>query len=161
MSTHRLDPFTRAYIESALWSSTVEPYQECSSCGKGAIMCQYDTDGDWPEWSLCSMCGGDPQGNSSEPPADQNYTWEDFAPATQARFIADCEAFQTQAESLLGAAEHTRKNAGHDFWLTRNGHGAGFWDGDWPEPQAEQLTELSKTFGTCYLYVGGDGKLYV
>jgi|TARA_R110000744_G_scaffold366338_1_gene475354 hypothetical protein len=20
---------------------------------------------------------------------------------------------------------------GHDFWLTRNGHGAGFWDGDW------------------------------
>ena len=20
---------------------------------------------------------------------------------------------------------------GHDFWLTRNGHGAGFWDGGW------------------------------
>jgi len=27
------------------------------------------------------------------------------------------------------------------------GHGAGFWDGDYPEPQGKLLTELSKTFG--------------
>ena len=26
--------------------------------------------------------------------------------------------------------------AGHDLWLNRNGHGCGFWDGDWREPAA-------------------------
>ena len=37
--------------------------------------------------------------------------------------------------------------SGHDFWLTRNGHGAGFWDGDWPEPEAAMLTKASEAFG--------------
>ena len=48
---------------------------------------------------------------------------------------------------------------GHDFYLTRNRHGAGFWDrglgelGDW-------LTEMSHPYGEFDLYVGDDGKLY-
>lgn len=33
--------------------------------------------------------------------------------------------------------------AGMDLWLTRNRHGAGFWDGDWPEPFASEATEWS------------------
>ncbi len=50
--------------------------------------------------------------------------------------------------------------AGHDFWLTRNGHGAGFWDGDWPEPAATRLTASSKKYGEFNLYLGDDGKIY-
>jgi hypothetical protein len=50
--------------------------------------------------------------------------------------------------------------AGHDFWLTRCGHGAGFWDGDWPEPQATILDEAAKRFGNVDLYVGDDGAIY-
>lgn len=49
--------------------------------------------------------------------------------------------------------------AGHDFWLTRNGHGAGFWDGDWPN--GDTLTDKAKTYGEANLYVGDDGKLYI
>ena len=49
---------------------------------------------------------------------------------------------------------------GHDLWLTQNRHGAGFWDGDWPEEIGERLTEISKKFGECHLYVGDDGKIY-
>lgn len=49
--------------------------------------------------------------------------------------------------------------AGHDFWLTRCGHGAGFWDGDWPEPAATALTEASKAFRNVDLYVGDDGEI--
>lgn len=37
------------------------------------------------------------------------------------------------------------EQAGHDFWLTTQGHGAGFWDGDWPV-YGDMLTKLSK----CY-----------
>ena len=45
-------------------------------------------------------------------------------------------------------------------WLTRNGHGAGFWDGDWPEPVASRLTKSAKRFGSFDLYVGDDGKVH-
>lgn len=51
--------------------------------------------------------------------------------------------------------------AGHDFWLTRNGHGAGFWDGDWPEEVGERLTQVSKKYGEVYLYLGDDEQVYV
>ena len=36
---------------------------------------------------------------------------------------------------------------GHDLWLTRQGHGAGFWDGDWREPEATALTEYARSIG--------------
>jgi hypothetical protein len=50
--------------------------------------------------------------------------------------------------------------AGHDFWLTRCGHGAGFWDGDWPEPAASILDRASRQAGNVDLYVGDDGLIY-
>lgn len=75
----------------------------------------------------------------------------------------DCEEFQTQNEILLERASEHQNSArqGHDFWLTRNGHGAGFWDGDYPEELGTALTKASKLFGECNLYVGDDGKIYI
>ena len=49
---------------------------------------------------------------------------------------------------------------GHDFWLTRNHHGAGYWDGDLPEDIGQRLTGLADAFGECNLYVGDDGEVY-
>ena len=49
----------------------------------------------------------------------------------------------------------------HDFHLTSQGHGVGFWDGDYPEPQASRLTEASKKYEFVCFYVGDDGKIYV
>lgn len=49
---------------------------------------------------------------------------------------------------------------GHDFWLTRNYHGAGFWDrglGD----LGNKLTEISKSFGQLSSYVGDDDQVYL
>ena len=40
--------------------------------------------------------------------------------------------------------------AGHDLWLTRNGHGAGFWDRTadvYPPENAQALTEAAEHFG--------------
>ncbi|MFX7784369.1 hypothetical protein ABTJ92_19280, partial [Acinetobacter baumannii] len=50
--------------------------------------------------------------------------------------------------------------AGHDFWLNRNGHGSGFWDGDWPGEMGDRLDEASKKYGTVDLIVGEDGLIY-
>jgi len=52
------------------------------------------------------------------------------------------------------------EHAGHDFWLTRNGHGAGFWDGDWPEKEGENLSKACDSFAPCNLYVGDSGIVY-
>ena len=49
--------------------------------------------------------------------------------------------------------------AGHDFWLTRNGHGAGFWDGDWSDNYAEMFTKGSKGYGQVDVFKGDDGKI--
>lgn len=51
-------------------------------------------------------------------------------------------------------------NIGHDLWLTRNGHGAGLWDGDLPEELGQRLTDIAKSMGNVDLYVGDDGYLY-
>ena len=47
-----------------------------------------------------------------------------------------------------GVSSRIRDSAmGHDLWLTRNGHGAGFWDGDWAEPYASIMTDAAKMLG--------------
>ena len=38
----------------------------------------------------------------------------------------DCQDFRQLASAFLEGIDDAQ--AGHDFWLTRNGHGAGFWD---------------------------------
>jgi len=91
-------------------------------------------------------------------PIDRSYGRDDIADETLAKMIADCDAFQKQNEALL--EEGTSERAGHDFWLTRNRHGAGFWDGDWPV-NGDKLTEAAHAFGECHLYVGDDSKLYI
>jgi hypothetical protein len=54
----------------------------------------------------------------------------------------------------------------HDLWLTRNGHGAGFWDGDYRDRETgidigQKLTELAKTYSSVDVYVGDDGQIYL
>lgn len=49
--------------------------------------------------------------------------------------------------------------AGHDFWLTRCGHGAGFWDRGLGDIGCK-LTEAASVYGSVDLYIGDDGLIY-
>lgn len=91
-------------------------------------------------------------------PLDRNYTTKDFAPETITRMESDCLLFYTLG-NLEDMTNEQLKKAGHHFLLTRNRHGAGFWDGDWPEPQATTLTELAHTFLESDLYLGENDNL--
>lgn len=55
------------------------------------------------------------------------------------------------------------EQAGHDFWLTRNHHGAGFWDRPevYGQEQCDRLTDAAHEWGEADLYVGDDGKVYL
>jgi len=95
---------------------------------------------------------------------ENNYGLDDIAPETLAKIVADCAKFQAEnAADLATFSLHQFKAAvhgGYDFWFTRNGHGAGFWDGDWPEEAGERLTAASEKFDEVWLYVGDDGNIY-
>lgn len=92
-------------------------------------------------------------------PLDSKYSIEDLSTEAIEKAERDTEDFLVKAGSLLD--KHDDSIAAHDFWLTRNGHGAGFWDGDYKESDGEKLTALSKQFGELNLIVGDDGKLYL
>ncbi len=68
----------------------------------------------------------------TEDPLDENYAYEDIDPAWQKIAQEDCAVFcRNHARELTEFARLTCRgdaSLGHDFWLTRNGHGAGFWD---------------------------------
>lgn len=72
----------------------------------------------------------------------------------------DCLDFQHQNRALLTLAYtdeiYTSSQAGHDFLLTQNGHGAGFFDRGHHEV-GERLTEAAHAFGTVELYTAHAG----
>lgn len=96
-------------------------------------------------------------------PLDDNYDVIDFTADAIRQAIEDCDGFRAYVREVMGedAADELDERdelAGHDFWLTRNRHGAGFWDGDW-ESGGDELTEAAHTFGSVDLYVH-DGKVH-
>jgi hypothetical protein len=152
MTLLEIDTFTRAYIECALWSSCIEPFGRCPECGRDdCVLCRWNG----AREHVCAICSE--RQPSYEPPADDNYDVYDIAPKTLAKMIDECAAFHSKHWNSISP---DISRAGHDFWLTRNHHGAGFWDGDWPEDEARILTAESQAYGEFNLYVGEDGKLH-
>jgi hypothetical protein len=49
----------------------------------------------------------------------------------------------------------------YDYILTRNRHGAGFWDGDWDDSVAVILTDAAQDQSEICAWVGDDGKIYL
>jgi hypothetical protein len=105
--------------------------------------------------ALWSSTTGDDAGT----PLDRDHSPEDIPENIRQQMREDCEKFYNAHHEKWQAVGIPDDTAGHDFWLTRNGHGCGYWDGDYPEPQATQLTEASKTFGEYTLIAGSDGQI--
>jgi len=91
-------------------------------------------------------------------PLDEKYSIEDLSEDALKKAQRDLDLFTEKAGSLLDDLD--LETVAHDFWLTRNGHGAGFWDGDYPTHIGEKLTDISRAFGSTDIYIGDDGKLH-
>lgn len=87
----------------------------------------------------------------------------ELAPQTLQDMENDCREFQTRAKVLLEDAydcvAYSEARAGHDFWLTRCRHGAGYWDRGLG-PVGDALTECAHAFGNRDLYRGDDNLIY-
>jgi hypothetical protein len=95
--------------------------------------------------------------DSGEEPLDANYSESDIHPDTLQRMAEDCENFQSDNLDLLRDLDDSQ--SGHDFWLTRNHHGAGFWDRGLGK-LGDQLTEAAHAWGSFDLYVGDDEQIH-
>jgi hypothetical protein len=98
---------------------------------------------------------------------DDRYTPKDIAFDLRRESVSDCSDFlMANADDLAYVGEHldgyTTEKAGHDFWLSRNGHGAGYFDryhGKHAELCAafQRLQDAAKVYGTVDVWA--DGKL--
>ena len=80
-----------------------------------------------------------------------------FDETAKEQMLVDCQAF---IDANMGDLQNLDPvQAGHDFWLTRNHHGAGFWARGLGE-LGDRLSWAAREFGEVELYVGDDGLLY-
>ena len=148
--------------------------KKCSKCGKeNLIENRYCHEANCREplpildaftqaYINCALWASTNEYNSQ--PLDRDYDANDLSPSTLEAIKEDCKDFQ---ESFGQFFEEREEQAGHDFFLTRNHHGAGFWDGDWEDPILNSaktvgrfLTIMSHPYGSFNLYVGDDDLIY-
>ena len=93
-------------------------------------------------------------------PLDRDYFPTDVAEESQREAREDCIDFVRQATEAGITLTQSPVQLGHDLWLTRCRHGAGFWDRGLGAV-GKQLTAIANGMGSRDAYVGDDGKVYI
>jgi hypothetical protein len=114
---------------------------------------------EFAEWLAIVMCDRPDMSLTS----DERDRCKGFTRAAIAQAKRDCqdfqESFRAELQTCYDFLDYEPSQAGHDFWLTRNRHGTGFWDryyGDNKEVCAayKKLTDMSHAYGgvECEFY---------
>lgn len=131
-SEAQVEEFTRAYVTAMLWSTTDE---EVHKGGAGPDDC-----------------------------LDKRYNIGDVDSECLEKVMEECRQFMDdnahKLDACAGLGDYANpewsvmERAGHDFALTRNGHGAGFGDRNlgWV---GNLLHDASKRYGESYWYASG------
>lgn len=132
----------------------MQPYIDRKQMSGQRMALQHDIDAFTNGFIIAALWATtDDDGN----PLDDNYEIDDISDETLIEIIKQCKDFERKYHNLFNSMSD--EQAGHDFFLTREGHGAGFWDRGLGKV-GEVLTQASKTYPELNLYVGDDGKIY-
>lgn len=116
-----------AYVECALWAGL--------------------------DWSVTTEHGG---GEDDPRPLDEVYGPDDIDADSMALIEADVLTFARRAWHAAETAGWSAGQFGHDYFLTRNGHGAGFWCREWDANNVGRwLSKLAEKMGEWELTVCG------
>lgn len=102
-------------------------------------------------------------GNADSLDCEADATVAELSPDALSAMIEDCRIFQAdRPRDLALYVEKGRdlSHAGHDFWLSRNGHGTGFWDRGFGAV-GDSLDSHARSFRRVDLYRGDDGLIYL
>lgn len=121
-------------------------------------------------WS--ASCNGTAEGCKGGEDCDtslQSHGYEEVHLADSARKAAE-ECVRDFVTTNWDVVERYQPGKiGYHLVLTRNREGAGFWDGDYPEPftgeghyatVGDYLTAMAHPYGEINVYVGDDGDVY-
>ncbi len=153
LSTNERDAFITGYVSCALWCGVMVykhdddcPCHEASENGDA-----YDSD----------ACTCDPEAVSSS----DEHGEDKLAPGVLDQLTSDAHEFYAEHVVDLRASTLDMERAGHDFWLTRNRHGAGFWDeksrGADADVALDRLMMASRPYGEMVLVQGANMKIDV
>lgn len=137
MTALDIDAVIHAYIGTLLWSESCHGTSpECDHAGRT----------------------GDDLWNCDISLESIGYDIADLAPGVLDAIRAEVTDFVTANAADL--ADMSPDDIGHNFLLSRNHHGTGFWDrglGD----LGDRLHKASDPYGNTDTYVGDDGQIYV
>jgi len=153
LSTTERDQFTTAYFECAMWCGVMR-YKHDDDCPchepseNGDVYSEDD-------------CECEPDMTSDGDTADESQLADD----ARKQLTDDAHSFYADNVADLRASTLDMSQCGHDFWLTRNRHGAGFWDrksrGAAADAALDRLTEASHACGEMTLIEGANTKIDV
>jgi hypothetical protein len=110
----------------------------------------------WSSNDWNNMIDGNPQ------PLDQLDA--DLSDNTAAEMLSDVARFITEnyddCQFVVTHDTHGWIGVGHDLWLTRNGHGTGFWDRGYPQELADRLSKHAREMGDQHLW-HHDGYIHI
>jgi hypothetical protein len=88
----------------------------------------------------------------------QDKTINDIDGNSKQKAWSDIMKFMQAAEktAMDELRTYDNKGVGHNLWLSRNGHGAGFFDDN-----NDKLQNLARSMKSVDLYLGDDGKVYI
>ncbi len=144
----KLSDRTVHYLETILWAETV-----MLPCIEDDLVDdKLDVDEDHPLHDIQECT-----------PLDQHFEYSDFTEEALRKAETEVSAWfeYLENEGLYDRAlEHTDDgHIAHDFWLTRNGHGAGYWDGDYGDELGDTLTEACEGHCNQHVWITENGTL--
>lgn len=96
-----------------------------------------------------AMFWADIEANEDFTEEQQSASIYDIEEQSLIKSLVELEQFFDRADNALDGSDYTHKQACHDFYMTRVGHGVGFWENDHcNEEQGKELTAIAQEFGT-------------
>ncbi len=149
----KLSDVTVDYLSTIMWAETVllpvpeeELVNDCMDVDEGHVL----------------------HGVSEHDSLEVSFSLDDFTVESLEGAEDDCIKFFDRANTagLIERAHRFGDDAqiARDFCLTRQGHGVGFWDGDYEDDTDDvgsPLSELAAEFGECYVCIGDDCRLHI
>ena len=157
LSNNDLNEIMKGYLEAALWTEEERLNSEREDVSN-IINNDYEDEEDESQDEIRFM---KIMRDNFQKKSIESFTREDIDPNSLIQAYLDIKNFITTAgsEAILETLnENDKFQLGMDFWLTRNRHGAGFFDRSYEHEK--QLTSAAQNLKEVDLYIGDDKKLH-
>jgi len=157
LSDDELNNILEGYIDAALWTEEERLSDEIESYND-VVTNDYEDEDDESQEQIKFMRL---MRNKFDAKPIVSFTKENIDPNSLIQAYLDIKKFIVDAgsEAIIEALEaNDLFRLGHDIWLTRNGHGAGFFDHGLDHEK--ELMDAAHNLKGVDLYIGDDNKLY-